>query len=78
MKDIILEKIKHLLKSNQCFNEMIETNNEIKILKSEYMGSSTIETKEIIAIYEILEKYKENLEKKSLENGVIVKFREKS
>ena len=78
MKDIILEKIKNLLKSNQCFNEMIETNNEIKILKSEYMGSSTIETKEIIAIYEILEKYKENLEKKSLEDGVVVKFREKS
>jgi len=36
MKNIILEELKYLLKLNQCFKKVIEKENEIKILKSDY------------------------------------------
>jgi len=39
MKDIIIQELKSILQSNQCFNKMIEANNQIKIIKSKYMGS---------------------------------------
>ena len=75
MRDIILQEIKNLLNFNQCFKKVIEQENEIKILKSKYMGSSIIETREIVDIYEMLNQYQDNLEIKSLEDGIVIKVK---
>jgi len=75
MKDIIIQELKSILQSNQCFNKMIEVNNQIKIIKSKYMGSSTIETREMINIYDILNQNKEYLEIIPTEDGIILKFK---
>ena len=75
MKDIIIQELKNILESNQCFNKMIEIDNEVKILKSKYSCSSTIETREMMNIYEILNQYKEYLEKVPEVDGIILKFK---
>jgi hypothetical protein len=54
---------------------MVETDNEIKILKSKYSGSSITETGEMMNIHSILNQYKEYLEIIPKGADIILKFK---
>ena len=77
MKNITQQELKNILKleSNQCFNTIVETDNEIKILKSKYSGSSITETREMMNIHSILNQYKEYLEIIPKGADIILKFK---
>ena len=77
MKNIILEEIKSffILKSHQCYKDILECDNQIKIIKSEYVGSSTIEVVELVNTYEILKTYTKYLDILMKEDGIVVVFK---
>ncbi len=77
MKNVIINEIKLLivLQSHQCYNNIIESNNQIEIIRSKYHGSSIIEVREQSNIHILLHEYKEYLDVISTEDAIVVVFK---
>ena len=77
MKNVIINEIKSLvlMQSHQCYNNIIENNNEIEIIKAKYGGSSITEVRELYSIHMLLNEHKEYLDVVSTAHKITVVFK---